>query len=787
MANEIGSTLLNSLTRSTFDIGNMAKTLAEAEVAGQRSIVERGQEKTNTELDALKYLQTNLEAFNTYVADLSSPDVFGQKQATSSNDSVVAVSAQDGAVAGSYQIQSNQLAQASTVVANQGFTSASDPITYTGTEGTLSLQVGGQTQDIIIDQSNNTLEGLQKVINNGDYGVNASIINNGGSYQMMFSAKQTGAASEVSLTSTDVDFVSAGFTTTSQAQDAVMTLNGLTVSSDTNQFDDVIDGLNFQLKSAAPGVSNTVGVAEDRTQVKEAVGSFVEVYNQLNTIVDELGSYNKGDLTQAELESEEFQYFGDLAGNSLLRSVTSQIRSSLSGTIDELSGNSLQSLGDIGLSFDRDGAMQLDNARLDSALATNIDAVANLFAKGGSSSDALVNVSSGSDNTQTGNYDLNVTQLATRAQTTGANVTGLTTDERVAGGLVTDQNAALNLDATAGFTLTTGNNGAQTFDLNSLGLSGDYASKSDLVTAVQNEIDTAFGATDVVNFAYDASQSRFEFSAGSGVGSLEVSGVTGMANQGLSAANYSGEALLNVANPAQFDIAVDGSTASTVNIDSGRYTLNEMNKVLADRINANSDVQAANAEVSVANDGSAFTLSSNRFGGNSSLAISNASNTAAFGVVNTAEVNGQNVDGTLETDSGFLNIGAYADQEDGRKVSISDFAVIGGEPAEVRGLQFEVLGGATGDRGQLTFSQGFASQLETTINNLFEGDTGLVSQRIESLSSKVDGYAEKNKDLDARYEQLLLKYQVQFSSLQTLLSNSEQTRDMLSSTFSNDN
>jgi flagellar hook-associated protein 2 len=148
---------------------------------------------------------------------------------------------------------------------------------------------------------------------------------------------------------------------------------------------------------------------------------------------------------------------------------------------------------------------------------------------------------------------------------------------------------------------------------------------------------------------------------------------------------------------------------------------------------------------------------------------------------------GQNVDGTLTTASGTLNIGAYASSEDGRQVKVSDFAVIGGEEAEVRGLQFEVLGGVIGARGSVTYAQGFASLIEETVNNLFDGDAGLVSQRIESLNNKNDRYDEKATDIDARYEKMLFKYQVQFSVLQSIIASSEQTRDYLTATFSNSN
>ncbi len=158
MANEVGSTLLNSLTNSTFDIGNMAKTLAEADVARPKQFIETKQESANTELEALRYLETNLNAFNTYVTDLASPDFFDKKNTSSSDESVVTISATDSAALSSYQIESRQLAQSHTLVANKTYLSPSDTIS----SGTLQIEVSGQTHNITVDASNNTLEGLKK-------------------------------------------------------------------------------------------------------------------------------------------------------------------------------------------------------------------------------------------------------------------------------------------------------------------------------------------------------------------------------------------------------------------------------------------------------------------------------------------------------------------------------------------------------------------------------------------------------------------------------------------------
>ncbi|WP_178861194.1 flagellar filament capping protein FliD [Thiomicrorhabdus cannonii] len=774
MANEIGNTLLNSLTKSTFDIGNMSKALAEAEVAGPKAILERNQTKTTTELDALKYLQTNLSAFNTYVADLSSPDLFGQKGIASTNDGIVTVTAENEAALGAYQIVSKQLAQAHTLVANKGFASPSDTLSA----GTLSISVSGQTHVIPVDGTNNTLEGLQKLINNGDYGVNAAIINNGGSYQLMFTSKQTGAAGEIAISGLP-DFDTSGFTTTAEAQDAVMVLNGLTVTSANNTFDQVIEGVAFELKSAAPSSPTTVSVTQDSAKVKETITSFVDVYNQMNTILDELGSYDKSDLTEEELASEEYLYYGDLAGNSLLRSIRSQMRESLTGVIDGLGSSSFQSLADVGVSFDRNGELSVDTTKLDAVLANNMQAVSSLFAMSGSSDDALVNVVGGNDKTQTGNYALNITQLAERASVTAGSVTGLTADERVAGDRVTDAQAVLTIEAGASFDLDiAGVN--HTIDLS--GAAGVYADKNAVTQAIQAAISAQFTASEAT-IAYDSTQSRFEITAASG--SASMSNIVGLGNQGFSQTDYTGQALLDIGAGAGFNVKVNDADTTSVSIAEGRYTLDELTQVMANNINNNSDVSTAGASVSVTHDGSVISIASTRFGGLSMVELTNIAGLSGAGFADGATLSdqGQSVDGTLSTPSGDISIGVYADAQDGRKIKISDFA----PQLEARGLEFEILGGATGARGTITYSQGFASQLQDSINNLLEADTGLVGQRINTLNDKMDSYEEKSKAIDARYEKLLMKYQLQFSVLQSLMSSSEQTRSFLTATFSNNN
>ena len=778
MANEIGTTLLNTLTNSTFDIGNMAKVLAESSVAGPIAALDTKELKTSTELNALTYLESNMQAFQSYLVDLSSPKIFQSRDVASTDETVVSVQADGLAATGSYRIESKQLAQAHTLVANQTYSSASDTIST----GTLSIGLGGQTKDIVIDASNNTLEGLQNIVNNGDYGVNAAIVNNGGQYQIMFSSKNTGAASEITLSGLS-DFDVAGLTTTSEAQDALMAINGLNISNSTNDFNDVINGLNIQLKSVS-SVTQNIGVTSDTQKIVDTVSSFVDVYNQLDTIFDDLGSYKP--LTAEEADSPDFDFFGDLAGSSLLRDLKEQVRSALSGAISELSDPN--TLAAAGVAFDKDGQLSVDTTVLENLATNNLDSLTLLFAKGGSSDDPLVNVIGSSDETKAGSYAIDVSQLAERATVAGGAVTYAPNEYRASSDRVFDPIASLSV--LSGASLQVSINGATSVAVSLT--AGDYATKDAVAAQMQLDINTALGGVSSVSVGYDSSQARYEMTTADGT--IELTSLTNMSNQGFSAAStYSGEALIDLSAGASFDVSINASTTASATVDAGKYTLQELSQRLQTNINGLDEVVAVGGKVSISTAGGVLGITSERFGFASDVTLSNfvglenSGLTANVDPTGTLTDAGQNMDGTITTAAGTLSLGAYVDGEDGRKVKISDFAVIGSEPASIRGLEFEVLGGVIGTRGSITFSQGFASRLDETIQRLFEDDNGLVTQRIESLNAKTDGYLEKRDTLDARYETLLLKYQIQFASLQSLLSSTTGTRDFLTATFSNNN
>jgi flagellar hook-associated protein 2 len=73
------------------------------------------------------------------------------------------------------------------------------------------------------------------------------------------------------------------------------------------------------------------------------------------------------------------------------------------------SGNTLNSLSQIGVSFQRDGKLALDSVKLSNAMTSNFSDIAALFATAGKSSNPLIGYTSGTSKTQEGSYTVNFT------------------------------------------------------------------------------------------------------------------------------------------------------------------------------------------------------------------------------------------------------------------------------------------------------------------------------------------------------------------------------------------
>ena len=153
------------------------------------------------------------------------------------------------------------------------------------------------------------------------------------------------------------------------AQDASFKVNGLPISRATNSVNDVIDGVTLNLYSATPSASPArLELSRETGTIKDNLKALVTAYNEFSDNLKVLG----------DRKSEVETFGGALAGDSLLQSVSSQVRRLISDP-SSAPGSTIQAARNVGLSIDRNGVLQLDESKLDKALQDNFGEVVTMF------------------------------------------------------------------------------------------------------------------------------------------------------------------------------------------------------------------------------------------------------------------------------------------------------------------------------------------------------------------------------------------------------------------------
>ncbi|OGS90544.1 MAG: hypothetical protein A2Z95_00020 [Gallionellales bacterium GWA2_60_18] len=189
------------------------------------------------------------------------------------------------------------------------------------------------------------------------------------------------------------------------AQNAVFTVNGVSVSKTSNTVSDVIQGVTFTLIKE-DSAANLV-VAQDTAGISSSISSLVKSYNDLAATLKNVSAYDAATKQAATLQ-----------GDSTVRTLQNQLRSMLSTAVVGTPGV-LTTLADVGITTQKDGTLAVNQTKLDSVLASNFGDVASLFASVGKATDSLVSFNNATTATKAGSYAVSITQLATIGGTTG--------------------------------------------------------------------------------------------------------------------------------------------------------------------------------------------------------------------------------------------------------------------------------------------------------------------------------------------------------------------------------
>lgn len=374
-----------------------------------------------------------LSSFQTAVRGLSDIARFQTIKATSADTTVYTAAASSSAVPGNYAVEVTQLAQTHSL-RSEGFANLTSVVgsgTLTFQYGTLgsnpfSLNPDKTAQTVTISPSQNTLSGIRDAVNAANIGVTAIIVNDGSAgtpNKLVFTSKDTGESNSLKVTVTDDDTTHTDTSGLSQlaydptavvgsgknlvqtvaAQNALLNVNGINgISKANNTVTDVIQGVTLNLLKQAPGTTVNLTVVKDTASVKSNVEAFVKAYNDISKTLKDLTAYNAATKQAALLQ-------GDPSALSMQR----QVRSVLTNAL-QFAGGSYTVLSQIGVSFQTDGSLKLDSAKLQTAIDNNFNDIAGLFAALGKPTDALVSYAGATAKTQPGSYDVSVSALATQ-------------------------------------------------------------------------------------------------------------------------------------------------------------------------------------------------------------------------------------------------------------------------------------------------------------------------------------------------------------------------------------
>ena len=111
-------------------------------------------------------------------------------------------------------------------------------------------------------------------------------------------------------------------------------------------------------------------------------------------------------------------------------------------------------------------------------------------------------------------------------------------------------------------------------------------------------------------------------------------------------------------------------------------------------------------------------------------------------------------------------------------------ALTGATATPASGLQIQILGGATGDRGTVSFTRGYANQLDSLLEKFLAND-GVIASRTAGLNQSVKAIGSSRDALNKRLANMQANYTKQFSALNTMMSQMQSTSDALTQQLAN--
>jgi len=381
-------------------LDDLVQQLLTAERQPKEARLNAKEERIEAEISGLGQIKSKLSDFKDAVDELRSDNGINGREPTITNpsedDDVLSAEASNSALRGSYEVVVEQLAAGSRITTDAGaFTSSSDPVLTSGT-GSLTFDVGGSKSFTVDVTAGMSLTALREKINNSEdnFGVTANIIDTGtgAGPRLVFSSSETGTGNDLVINNdtgaAELDRLSTTGGTNNisaanieSARNAIAYIDGIEVQSSSNEFENTIQNVSFEVNEISPKdgagdfLATKLSIGFDKEGLDKKIRDFVDNYNSL---IDEIKTLTR--YGESELEDD-----GALAGDSLLRGIQSGLASIAGGSV---SSSALGGLFQIGIEFDNDGKLEIGTTdfglgsgedRFEDALEDNFDEIAKLF------------------------------------------------------------------------------------------------------------------------------------------------------------------------------------------------------------------------------------------------------------------------------------------------------------------------------------------------------------------------------------------------------------------------
>lgn len=342
---------------SGLDIAGITQALVAADRAPTDTRLNRVESTSKFTLTALGSISSAFDKLKTAMDALAKPGALAARTVSVADDKIVGAKAANGAVAGTYTVQVEQLASAHKLV-----TAGLQADTQLG-GGTFKVFVGEESVDVTIAAEDSTPAKVQAAIQAAARGIGAqaSLMKSDDGTHIALTSDKPGAASGIRIemgagSSAALATAIGGAVQTVAAQDARVSVDGLIRTVAGNSVDDLVAGVTISFKAVGESMVTVTG---DATGSRKAVQDVVTAYNASVNAMAAATRFNAATKTPAAL-----------TGDAQMRGATADLRNVLAGVLGDGASMGLDA-ATLGISTKVDGTLEFDTVKFDAALAAS--------------------------------------------------------------------------------------------------------------------------------------------------------------------------------------------------------------------------------------------------------------------------------------------------------------------------------------------------------------------------------------------------------------------------------